>query len=297
MRRYAKAWLILLALAGCALPPPSAYVTPPGSPPAGAAVGVGKDASGEACNQLASGAPGVWDIYCGDWKEPAAHIRAGGAVPAGGLSGLATAGDWRDGLDFRYQCDAPTATSILGDQPALLLQCTRRIGGWRQVALVTAVGGKAWLADGILPTLPVMERAIGVQSGVVSAEATTLPPSAANALLANQLAAHAFSAGDVGQYEQLMALGARANLAENFAAAEVAYRAALALQQKALGRENPDTVTALTALALQVSNQGHFADADILFHQATVLAPKATDRAAVARLLHYRALDAVNRGR
>ena len=73
-------------------------------------------------------------------------------------------------------------------------------------------------------------RAVGTASAATSA---ALPPSAADALLAPQLAAHAFSAGDVGEYERLMALGARANLAENFAAAEIAYRAALALQQQA----------------------------------------------------------------
>ena len=77
-----------------------------------------------------------------------------------------------------------------------------------------------------------------------------------------------------------MALGARANLAENFAAAEQAYRAALAVQQKALGRDDPDTVQPLMHLALQVSDQGRFAEADTLFAQAETLAPRATDRLA-----------------
>ena len=94
-----------------------------------------------------------------------------------------------------------------------------------------------------------------------------------------------------------MALGARANLAENFATAETAYRAAFALQQKALGRDHPDTVTALMHLALQVSDQGRFAEADTLFQQADALAPRASDKAAVARLLHYQALHALNQGR
>jgi CHAT domain-containing protein len=297
MGSVAKTLLILCTLVGCTTPPPSAYVGDRNGPQAGAAVGLGPNASGEGCSQLPGGAPGLVNIYCGDWKQPSAHVRSGGPVPAGGLSTLATASEWRAGLDLRYACGDPVPTTVLGNEPALLLRCTRRVGGWPQVALVAAVGGQAWLADGILPALPIMERSIGVLSNRVSADATTLPQSAADTLLANQLAARAFSAGDVGQYEQAMALGARANLAENFSAAEVAYRAALALQQKAIGRDNPDTVTPLMHLALQVSNQGHFAAADSLFRQADAMAPRATDRAATARLLHYRALDAVNRGR
>ena len=96
-----------------------------------------------------------------------------------------------------------------------------------------------------------------------------------------QLAARAFSAGDVGDYERLMALGARANLAENFATAETAYRAALALQQKALGRDDPDTVKALMHLALQVSDQGRFAEADTLFGRPTRWRRAPADQAAL----------------
>ena len=58
----------------------------------------------------------------------------------------------------------------------------------------------------------------------------------------------------------------------------------------------PDTVTPLMHLALQVSDQGRFAEADALFRQADALAPRASDKAAVARLHHYRALNALNQG-
>ena len=87
------------------------------------------------------------------------------------------------------------------------MQCRRRIGGWPQVALVAAVDGRLYEADGILPTLAVMERSIAVQSGRISASSVALPQSAADTLLASQLAARAFSAGDVGEYQRLMALG------------------------------------------------------------------------------------------
>jgi CHAT domain-containing protein len=288
----------VLCLAACAKPPSSAYV---GGAPLAAkgndAVSLGVNASGETCNQLPSGTPDTVDVFCGSWQEPAARVSRDGTGGSTTLMNVATSGTWRAGLELRYTCNAPVATSVLGGEPAVVLQCTRRIGGWPQVALAAAVGGRIYLADGILPALPVIERSIGILSGRTSATAAKLPPSAADALLAVQLAAHAFSAGDVDQYERLMALGARSNLAENFAAAEAAYRGALALQQRTLGRDNPDTVTALMHLALQVSDQQRFAEADALFQQADELAPRANDKAAVARLLHYRALDALNQER
>jgi CHAT domain-containing protein len=293
MRTWLAPLAIISLLAGCAQPRPSEYVGGAGAH-SGDAVSLGNNASGETCNQLPGEAPGTVAVFCGSWEQPAARIRtASGAATA---MQTATSGPWRDTLDLRLICDAPTATSILGDMPAALMHCRRRIGGWPQVALVAGSDNRLYQADGILPTLDVMERAIGVLSGRINAPSATLPPSAADRLIASQLAAHAFSAGDVGEYQRLMSLGARANLAEDFAAAETAYRAALALQQKVLGRNDPDTVTPLMHLALQVSDQGRFAEADALFRQADALAPRASDKAAVARLYHYRALNMLNQG-
>lgn len=286
---------ILLALSGCTKPAPTAYLG--GVAGARQAVALGKDASGEACNQLQAGKTEVADVFCGTWQQPAARVRRAAAVDGGTLATVATASPWRQALDARFACGSTESTTILGGDPALLLKCTRRIGGWPQVALVAEVGGRIWVADGVLPTLPVIQRSIGILSGRVSpSAATTLSPSAADSLLANVLSAQAFSAGDVGQFEQLMSLGARANLAENFAAAEQAYRAALALQQKALGINNPNTAGPLMHLALQVSDQGRFVAAEALFKRATELAPRADDPAAPARLLHYEALHALNQG-
>ena len=283
-------------LAGCAKPPSDAYVGGVGiSGDAAKGIALGSDASGESCTQFPSEAADAVDVYCGTWKLPAARIRFSPAT-ATPLGSLASDGPWRNALDLRYACTAPTSTTILGGEAAELLRCTRRIGGWPQLALVATVAGRTYEADGILPTLPVMERAIDVLSGRTVAETVALPASAVDTLLAAQLAARAFSAGDVGDYERLMALGARANLAENFATAETAYRAALALQQKALGRTDPDTVNAMMHLALQVSDQGRFVEAAALFQQADTMAPRATDQVAQARLLHYRGLHELNQG-
>ncbi len=297
--------LVLLAplgLAACARPPASAYVkagTGSGTP--AAQMAIGRNSVGEACTLQATGIgqpadTGGADVYCGSWQQPSAHVRAGGAASTGELAALAIASPWRVGIDERFLCQAPHATSILGGHPAELLTCTQRLGGWPHVAMVALVGGRAWYADGVLPAAGAMERAIGVRAGILSASAAP-PSSAADALLATRLAAQAFSSGDIGQFNGLMTAGTRANLADDPAAAEAAFRAALAIQRKALGPNNPNTVTALMTLALQLSDEGRFAEAGALFAQAEQLAPQAADPTAPARLLHYRGLDALNQGR
>ena len=282
-------------LAACSEPPPSAYVGGVRSAALGnEGVSLGKNASGETCNQIPSGDKGAVDVFCGAWLQPAARIRIGEPRGGASLASIATASTWREAIDLRFACGAPADTTILGGDPTVVLRCTRRIGGWPQVALVAEVNGRVYQADGIMPTLPVIERSIAVLSGRTGSSTAVLPQSAADAMLAGQLAARAFSADDIGEYQKLMALGARANLAENFATAETAYRAALVLQQRVLGRDHPDTVNAMMHLALQLSDQGRFANADPLFKQADALAPRASDLVARARLQHYRGLHALN---
>ena len=71
----AVAWL----LAGCALPPPGAYVgANPGSAEGGRPVALGNDASGESCNQLQSDVANAVDVYCGNWQLSAITTLASG---------------------------------------------------------------------------------------------------------------------------------------------------------------------------------------------------------------------------
>ncbi len=284
-----------VVLAGCATPPPEAYVAETDSDAPRAGLDLGKNATGESCTQQQTGASAA-DVYCGTWQQPSAHVRGGGA--GGDLQALATSSPWRTALNDRFSCGDPTRTTILGGQPAMLLQCTQRYGGWPHLAMVASIDGTAWYGDSVLPALPAMERSMGVLSGKVRAEAVSQTQnSGADSLLADRLAAKAFSSGDIGQYEGLMRAASRANAVENFAAAEVAFRAALALQTKALGPEDPNTVAAVLNLALQVSNQHRFVEADALFARADRLAAKAADPSQQARLLHYRGLNLLNQGK
>lgn len=284
-------------LAGCAAPPDSAYEAGSNTAAAGtgAALALGKNSSGESCTAHRNAHDAL--IYCGSWHQPSAEVSEGPAATPTGLISLVTRGSWRAGLEQRYACGSPKSTTILGRYPGKVLLCTQRIGGWPHVALAALIHGRVWYSDGVQPAFPVMQRAIGVVSGVVpAAQASAMATAVSDRQLADRLAAAAFTSGDIGQYGELMAVGNRANQAEDYPTAVTAYRAALALQQKALGPDNPNTVAPMMDLALNLSDQGDFNQADALFSQAETLAPKAADSTAIARLKHYRGLNALNQG-
>jgi CHAT domain-containing protein len=285
---------VLLALASCAMPPRTAYDNQTGNNAATASLPVGQNAAGESCTIQRSGNNA--DVYCGTWDQPSAHAQTGGPASASDLLALASTSTWRASLEGAYACNAPSPTTILNGVPAEVLSCTQRFGGWPHVALVSVIGGTAYYADGVLPALPPMQRTLGVLSGKISADdASRASVAASDQILAQRLAAQAFSSGDIGHYDALMALGAKANQAEDFPSAVIAYRAALALQQKKIGVDNPGAVAPMLELALNLSDQAQYNEAESIFGAAAKLAPASSDPTAEAKLLHYQGLDALNR--
>jgi len=282
-----------ILLAGCATPPKSAYVSATAEAKA-ATVPLGANDAGETCTQ--DGGPGdiAASVYCGTWQQPSAHVAASTAGGAD-VSALAASGAWRDELEHRLDCTGQTATQILGQYPAALLTCTTRLGGWPQVALATNIDGRVWLADGVRPALPAIERSIGVLSGKVSPSAGAAAPVSAG-LTAQRLAARSFGSGDIGQYQTLIRAANRANTEGNFASAEAAYRAAAALQERVQGADSPALARTLSGQALQLSNEGRFSEAESMFGRAEALAasPRQTDPVAQALWLHYRGLHLLN---
>jgi CHAT domain-containing protein len=286
---------LLLAVASCHRPPASSYVHGTSIDKPSDQVSLGANAAGEACVQQPAGDRGA-QVFCGTWQQPSARIEYGGPGDLAAMDAQSRESAWRANVDARMQCDPPVRTSILGNYPALLFSCASRLGGWPQEALLAAINGSVWRADAVLPAATVMERSIGDLSGV--ARAGTAPPgSQADGLLARRLAARPFTASDVGAFDELMTAGTRANLADAPSDAEAAFRAAVALQRKILGPNDPNVAPSLLALAVQLSNQSRFAEADQLFAQAAPLVARSADSTARARLLHYRGLHAKNQGR
>ncbi|MBV9046148.1 MAG: CHAT domain-containing protein [Alphaproteobacteria bacterium] len=82
--------------------------------------------------------------------------------------------------------------------------------------------------------------------------------------------------------------------ANNYAAAEDAYRKLLALQEQQFGPNAPAVGETLAELALQVSNQGRFDEAAALFRRASPIIEGSGTAATRARFASYQALDAAN---
>jgi CHAT domain-containing protein len=102
------------------------------------------------------------------------------------------------------------------------------------------------------------------------------------------------AAAVAGNFEKLMAQGTRANLAGRPAEAEARFREALSEQRKLRGNDSPLLGLPLMSLALQLSAQGQFPQADAQFDEADRVLKSSTDKAMKARLRHYRGVHLLN---
>ncbi len=268
-----------------------------------AAFGAGENLLGEPCRVASASIDaeipeieGVFELFCGRWEEPSARIvLSANTAP---IDQMATRGIWRKSLNTLAVCEAPTSTVVLGDVPALSLECTMRRGGWPYQALVARLENRTYLSEMIPAAAPVVERAIAVLSGrSESAEDADGDVSAEIAGLEARVDANLYSAGDISGYRDLLRLAQYYNYSGLFPEAEKRYRQALELQQQVLSTNNGGLAFVLMHLALELSNQERFAEADSLFSRAEAVVPYSFDPTDEARLLSYRAIHYANQRR
>ncbi|MGH8511623.1 MAG: tetratricopeptide repeat protein [Gammaproteobacteria bacterium] len=268
----------------------------------GASVLALKNLVGEECQLQESGASENSDlakrhfeVFCGRWENPSGRIFEV-ASNDGSLDSWMKGGWWNETVNRRLECGENKPGKVLDGVEALVTECKLRNGGWPYIVLIARVAGATYLADGIPAVLPVLEQGIGVVSGklIPSMAGEGRAKSSAVAELEAKLRGRLYGAGDLGTYYRLMTAGQFYNSAKDFAAAANRYREALALHERILGIENSETLDPLMHLALELSNQGHFTEAQSLFNRAEVLAKQAQDPSDRARYLSYRALHAAN---
>jgi CHAT domain-containing protein len=295
-----SALLTVIVLLGCAqLPPEHRVSIADQGGGTTKALSAGTDQSGEACRyepmtaDIPSGVQSGFNVFCGTWQQPSGRVFQGNAAASGDLAGLARNSAWRSDLEQHIACGDPENTSVLSGAPAALMRCTRRSGGWPHVAFVAAASGHSYFVDGVPSALPSLETVVASMSGQA---APTAGASSADAIV-SAISTHPFGSGDLDAFYQLMQLGTAANDDSQYASAEQAFRSALAIQERILGPDDPAIATPLMNLALQISNQGRYAEADELFARARVLVNNSGDSLARSRLALYLAEHETNRAR
>ncbi|NBC33244.1 MAG: CHAT domain-containing protein [Alphaproteobacteria bacterium] len=256
---------------------------------------------------IPDGAPAgtaAYAIRCGDWEEPSGTVYrapAGtGSAVTGDPAAAARAGWWRAALDHRVVCAEGTPSEILDSLPAhLFAECAFREGGWPYVAVAAASDGALLLGDGIPAALPALEAAIGIAAGRTRPAAEAGTPqdySAAIRQVEAELGGTLFSTGDLQDYSRLLRLAQYHNYTKDFASSERAYRDALRLHRRLVPDGAAGRAFVLMHIALQLSNQGRFAEAGPLFEQAGSLLGASLDPAERPRFDSYLAIHAANQG-
>ena len=263
--------------------------------------------AGEACKAVARpgppplpNVPAPLDIYCGDATAPVGAVWIDGLPRETVQQGPGRQAAIEDvakrtleGQSIVRRMNCGPAQALGGDPSVLLYSCTLKGQGWPQIVLRVGSGERLFQAEGLPSLLQTLAGAIDQAAGhpILTGNAATALASEA----AKLNTAGVIDAGSVARFQEFMRLGRLYNSVRNYPASEDAFRKALALESGAFGAGGPGAAEVQMELALAISHQGRFEEADALFRQAE----PALDRSGgplLGRLYAYLAIDSENQG-
>jgi CHAT domain-containing protein len=233
----------------------------------------------------------AWEVRCRGWDVALGRLYA---YERDGEAAVAASGPWRTALQSRADCDGSAAAGVGGLSSVQRLACKSKPGGTDYVAYTAADGRTVLAADGFAQVADVLETGLRVVSGVIPPPVAVAAATAAPGFSGSGLSGLAEAAEAAGRSpERLRTRGYTRSTEWRFSDAETDFRA-LALQTE--GQTSPvrDRAEALYNLALNVSNNGRFEEANALFGEADALARTANDRGLDALAFNYRGLHARN---
>ncbi|HVP85603.1 MAG TPA: CHAT domain-containing protein [Rhizomicrobium sp.] len=252
---------------------------------------LGKNLAGETCR---SDGALVLDrsqaILCGDTAQGSDAGQVSYLMapkdPAGLHTALARAVQPRQDLN----CDD---VQWIGANTALRI-CSLKSNGWPRIVLGVAAGGKVYRSDVAPSSVTVAQTMIAADSKEPASNSKAILAAIESKLSPGMIRS---SASDYGSYQKYIEAARLAGAADNYAAAESNYRHALGIEEKLFGLKSEVVGQTVAELALQVSNQGRFADAAALFRRAAPLIEASSVESVRARYDSYLALDAANQRR
>ena len=236
----------------------------------------------------------AWNVRCRGWEVSLGRLYV---LPGPGEQAL-----WTDALGKRATCTDGKAQTLTGLGSVTRSPCRMTSGKAAYVAYRAKKGAALYAAEGASQIADVLETGLRVVSGAAKPpKASDVQVSAASAEIAADFGG---SAGGLARAQAAAAsdparLRARAYVQNNewrFDLAETDFKALVADTQarNAAPREQGE---ALLNLALNISNNGRFAEADKQFAEADAQVRAADDPILAAQALSYRALHLRNQGK
>jgi CHAT domain-containing protein len=233
----------------------------------------------------------AWVVRCEGWDAPIGRLYL-----APNPSALKP---WRDGLATRLKCSPGEPEAL--PRLAAVTRSACRLGEAKSPYLVYEARSGRYLlgAEGYAGANDVLETGLRVVAGVMPPPVSlAAQQSAATSEIATEFGgsvgglagAQSAAAHDV---HRLLARGYVGNNEWRFDQAESDFRSLVAAT-RAENAPPRDRAEALLNLALNVSNNGRFAEADLLFSQADSFVQAAHDPVLSAEALNYRALHMRN---
>ncbi|MDB5423941.1 MAG: hypothetical protein JWQ29_1357 [Phenylobacterium sp.] len=236
----------------------------------------------------------AWSVRCRGWESSLGRLYV---LPAAGDQVL-----WTEALGKRAICTEGKAQSLTGLGSVTRSPCHMTTGKAAYVTYQARKGGGLYAAEGASQIADILETGLRVVSGAAKPpKVSDVQVSAASTEIAADFGG---SAGGLARAQQAAAadparLRARAYVQNNewrFDLAETDFKALVADTQarNAPPREQGE---AMLNLALNISNNGRFAEADKQFNEADAQVRAAADPILTAQALSYRALHLRNQGR
>ena len=236
----------------------------------------------------------AWNVRCRGWETSLGRLYV---LPAAGDQAL-----WTEALGKRATCTEGKGQSLTGLGSVTRSACRATSGGAAYVAYKAIKGGGLYTAEGASQIADVLETGLRVVSGAAKPpKVSDVQVSAASAEIAADFGG---SAGGLARAQQAAAadparLRTRAYVQNNewrFDLAETDFKALVADTEarNAAPRERGE---ALLNLALNISNNGRFAEAERTFNEADAQVAQANDAILGAQALSYRALHLRNQGK
>lgn len=196
-------------------------------------------------------------------------------------------------LGDRLQCNKPTELAATGVLSGLVIEpCRQKTNGLPYAVIRFEAEGRKWVADAppsVIPSIAVLANlpSLTVEQRKEVIERLPKVWQSKVALL---------SGTQLHRVRTMLRDARVSNQKGDYEQAELLFRELLAIQINSMGPDSAVVGETLLDLALNISNQGRFDEADALFRRAGPLIATPSSAALRARMKNYRSLDAANRG-